>query len=295
MKRQRHSLRGVVSLVVVLLVAAPLHGGEIDARAQATLKQVAENLQRARVFVVDISISTTEQHEGSNLTLKTSHELAVSKPDKIAFLTKTGAFGTTVLFQGCNEIYVELPALTFGGVKFSGSDMGVTFISDGTKTYVSAPYMLGMPKSETSGVTDVRDGADLKSFFFLYDIAPYANHGACASLIIQAVFFADPAEGKVLANATELRYLGREAVGGEECHKLKYCFPKDNEWYLFILANDTAILREVRAEYSHKGDGMNLPVRQSTVFRNWKIGQPLPPDQFKLPPQDAKSSETKGG
>lgn len=181
--------------IALSLTAIPVSGGEVDPKAREVLNSVVAPLQEAATFSVSIRILTTEEHPKSNLTIQTEHDLAVSKPDKISFVTKKGSFSSKLVVQGCSEFTVDVPAIEMQGMKVTGKALATTIVSDGEKMYVSLPYMAGAPGNQVSGVCEVRKGQEITDFFFLYDIAPLMGHGSCASMIVQAVFLSTPSDG----------------------------------------------------------------------------------------------------
>jgi hypothetical protein len=289
----------VLSTLDFFLYAAPLAGGEIDPKAQEVAQQVANYLRDARTFKVDIDMTTTELRPNSNLTLTTSHEFAVSKPDKIAFVTRKAGFSTVVPFAASGakdgNLKVDLPALDTGVLTVTGDDVGLTLVCDGKKSYVSMPYMLDQPKSERSRVVDERRPSELSSFADVFELVPFMGHAEClGKVVIPELFLRNPRNPMkpfTDSKAPYLQYMGQEEKCGVTCHKLKNIFLKDTTLFLFVQAADAPLLKAVEWETNLKDDKSEIRWKHSITFQNWKVGEPLPAGQFKLPTPPSKPND----
>ena len=247
----------------------------LDPQAEALLRQVAERIQRAQTFRVDIRVSTTERYPGSNLTLVSEHSLAVKRPDHLAFVTKHAAFETVIRFGGCNESRAEIPYLELEGQRYTARDeMLSVMVSDGKELSLEIPA-LGGPQ-----IGDLPSGRDpLGSLFsIIYDISPL--HGDWVNSLLRNLVSEDATQSEMFG-VPGLVDDGTETVDGAKCRRLRLG-PRGVGGYCFLVEDAAApLLRQVRplrdptetTEY----------VEQSTTFRNWKFDVALPDDEFAMP------------
>ncbi len=249
----------------------------VDLQAETLLRRVAERVKKAHTLTVDLQLSTTERHPGSNLTLISEHSLAVSKPDKIAFLTKRAAFESTIVVGACNESRVVIPGLEVNGHWFTAADQTIAaMISNGKKMYMDIPYFGG------SGVGDPPSGRDtLRSLFFIYDIAPFNSHGNVANALLRDLLADDVAELGVFGSLG-LVDTGPETIDGIECRRLHQRHSILGGYCFLVEGGVEPVLRQVRPLFDPTEMAVHLEM--TTTFRNWKFDVALSEEQFAVPP-----------
>jgi hypothetical protein len=222
-------------------------------------------------------IVTTQRLPASNLTIDTTHLLAVSKPDRFALRNMDGSFSTDVEVSG-QKAHVEFPELTLGACKVRAESLGTIAICDGERTY---------SESAVRGVSGITEGAgDLEEILLALDFAP--GHQGIARVVIGSLVGNTARD--YLARAVEREeYRGVEALANVQCHVVRWFFKNRGQWDVFVDADEEPLLRAVRTDYTGTVEGgRDLTVTQLVEFSDWSIDGPIPDAYFTIP---VKTSE----
>ena len=173
-----------VSVLPIQLAAAG-EPAQVDPKADAVLRKLADHLQNLRSFSVEMRMSLKAEGAGIKHSYKTKHQLSVKKPDKLALINAGGIVGRTVIHNG-KTVYMKDP--------ISGKSGTTTPPGDGGLDDVSLTY-----------------------------IAPAMSHEWIAKALIEALVSSDPYE-ELSPGSGGLEYLGTQKIDGVECHELKWTF-----------------------------------------------------------------------
>jgi hypothetical protein len=252
-----------------------VEGVRVEGKSDEVLRGLSAHMQGLQRFEAQISLSTDQQEAGSNLKIKTAHQLAVAKPDRFALLSTGCAFSTTVEVYG-SETRVPIQSLTINTCDLECEHLSTTIVCDGKKMYLRSMEL------EEGGVGDAPD--DLSGLMFLYDIAPLMAHDAVINDLLEALLAEDPYRALVGVTGT-WSYLGTEEIEGVECHELLYAFPKDNRWHVFISTGEAPVVTEVRVTWPAQPGKNPARCTHSAVFTDWRLDADIPESMFAIPPQ----------
>lgn len=245
-------------LIAVFILPIQLAAGgepeQVDPKAQAVLRKLAEHLQELRSFSVEMRMSMDAEGAGIKQKYDTKHQVAVKKPDKLALISRGSIMGHTVIYDG-KTCYARDP--------MTGESGTWTPPSDGGLDNLSLDYL-----------------------------APCMPHESIAISIIEALVSSDPYP-ELLPSTGGLAYLGSQKIDGVECHKLKIAPSVKGGWYLFVDTSDKPLIRRIEPDTSDMPKGMpTIKMELSIVFKDWKLNIECPDKQFQIPPSDQANKAT---
>lgn len=224
----------------------------IDPKAASILRELSVDMRKVQTFTVEIQIETTMKGPGFDQRMQTTHLLSVSKPDKLALVSK-------------------------------GGDLGNTIICDGKRVYTRQPLQGELE------VTEVLEDRELRSLIFVVGLAPAMGHDSIANAIVEALLSNDAYEA-IVGKDGPLGYLGLEKIDTTECHKLKPPIEVvDGSCFIFVEKGPKPVIRAVKSSAAQKPGDEQISVESTVSFKEWKFDVEIPAERFEIPVQKDSS------